>query len=241
MAKGSPWFHKFFQLRDRKKGCDIFFFNVADKVIQAAIDIIYGKEVLFPARDTGRLTWLLTKLEVKWSEGDDPEEIDPVPGHSTDPVTTIQPIMMPQKRKTENKELDMQPPKSSKIKKKTAEAELEKKHNDDAAEADFYSILDKFTETSDEELTKIAHMLIGEDGTPDRRYKCLKCENSSKFFTQAQKHHLEHEHKVLSIVRETLKKAELERQNDAQNIAKIEKAIGKEDRKKLVSALRLVY
>ena len=83
-------------------------------------------------------------------------------------------------------------------------------------------------------------MLIGESGEPDLQYKCLKCPSTSKFFTQAERHNLEHEHEAFSSVRETLRTAELERANDAKNIAKIEKGIGKTDGKTLVRALRSV-
>ena len=83
--------------------------------------------------------------------------------------------------------------------------QMEEEAQNTASQNEFYAILDQFTETNDEELAKISHMLIGEDGKPDRRYKCLNCEKSSNFFTQAQRHHLEHKHSELSFVRETLK------------------------------------
>jgi hypothetical protein len=44
------------------KVCDVAFFNISDKIVQSAIDVIYGKEVIFPEKDKQRLTWFLTKL-----------------------------------------------------------------------------------------------------------------------------------------------------------------------------------
>ena len=241
--------------------CDVTFFNVSELVVQSAIDIIYGKEILFPAKDKNKLTWFLNKLGVKWSDGDTLEENAPTaPSSSSYPTpisssvlttsteATVLHVSVSEAKNTLDDEnvskLPMVPPSSSKSNKKTPETELKscKEHKvaekDVEIEEDFYAILDKFTETSDEELSKIAHMLIGENGKPDRRYKCLKCPKAFKFFTQAERHHLEHEHDSLSSVRETLRKAELERVNDAQNIGKIEKGIGKVDKKKLMRALR---
>ena len=84
-------------------------------------------------------------------------------------------------------------------------AQIDEEDQSKARQNEFYAILDQFTETNADELEKISHMLIGEDGKPDRRYKCLNCEKSSNFFTQAQRHYLEHKHSELSVARETLK------------------------------------
>ena len=114
------------------------------------------------------------------------------------------------------------------------------KQKDSSNEDDLFSILDQFTETSEEELQKINHILIGTNGQPDRGYKCMKCVEKFKFFTQAQKHHTEHEFIAFQPVREMLKRAELGRQDDDQNLSKIEKAIGKAEKKKLIRALRRI-
>jgi hypothetical protein len=65
LAEGSPWFHKLFQSGENTKDRDVVLFGVSDKVVQATIDIIYGKEIIFPYKEKQRLTWFLNKLGVK--------------------------------------------------------------------------------------------------------------------------------------------------------------------------------
>ena len=222
------------------KVCDVAFFNVSDNIVKSAIDVMYGKEILFPEKQKHKLTWFLTKLGVKWSDevrtGED-KEIPPEKLQNPDIETpmNLEPVITAANSSKESMPSSI----SSKSLKKAAEPKQQLLARNEAKE-DFFEILDKFTETSEDELKKINHMLIGESGEPDRQYKCLKCPSRSKFFTQAERHNLEHEHEAFSSVRETLRKAELERANDAKNIAKIEKGIGKTDGKTLVRALRSV-
>lgn len=193
-------------------------FGVTEKVAQATIDIIYGKEIIFPSKEKQRLTWFLTKLGVKWCDKDTLDEAITTPSCSLDPGKSVgnpQTLEMepPKKLKPQanEKQLDKQKvpvqhpmaleQKSSENQLSQTESEEHKK----ARQNEFYAILDQFTETNAEELEKISHILIGEDGKPDRRYKCLNCEKSSSFFTQAERHHLEHKHNELSFARETLK------------------------------------
>ena len=83
-------------------------------------------------------------------------------------------------------------------------------------------------------------MLVGDSGNKSRGYKCLICSFQSKYFTQAKKHHSEHEFEYLKPIREKIKKAELDRKSDEEDIAKFEKAIGSTDKKRLVRALRQI-
>lgn len=262
LAKKSPWFHRFFQSLENTTCYNVSFFGYTENLVQAVIDVIYEKEILFPSKDKGRLTSILTKLGVSWSDENIPEEMTKEASHSislkpkdnekeaarkdeqTCPMGEESPPNSPTVRQAPlpiksdfkaNKNVTMQLPVQSKSD-LTAKTTVKETCN----ENDFHEILDQFTETNDEELKKISHMLIGEAGKPDRNYKCLKCPKSFKYFSQAQKHHKEHEFNQFSSVRETLKKAELERQNDDQNISKIEKGIGKTDKKKLISALRRI-
>ena len=262
LAKRSPWFHRFFQSLENMKCYNVSFFGYNEKLIQAVIDVLYEKEIQFPSKDKGRLTSILTKLGVSWSDENIPEEMTKDASHSKSlklkPIekeadardeqkcpmgeeippnspSVMQPPLPIKSDFKANKNVTLQPPIQSKSD-LTVEATVKETSNID----DFYAILDQFTETSDEELKKISHMLIGEVGQPNRSYKCLKCPKSFKYFSQAQKHHQEHEFTQFSSVREMLRKAELERQTDAQNISKIEKGIGKTEKKKLVSALRRI-
>ena len=234
LARSSPWFHKYFQLREKMQICDIVFFNVSEKVVQSAIDVLYGKEITFPAKDKNKLTWFLTKLEVKWMDSDEPIENYAIDESPTIPVenprsSSIFPPMPSPKRKLS----DVSHPRDPiPVKKSTT------------TEEDLFAILDEFTETNAEELAKIGHMQIGESGNVNRSYKCLKCESVSKFFTQAEKHNLEHEHEAFSDVRATLKNTELERKSIAKSINKIEKGTGNFGKgitvKKRIQALRSV-
>ena len=262
LAKRSPWFHRFFQSLENMKCYNVSFFGYNEKLIQAVIDVLYEKEIQFPSKDKGRLTAILTKLGVSWSDENLPEEMTKDASHSKslkpkpieneavardeqkcpmgeetppDPPIVKQPPLPTKSDFKANKNVTLQPPIQSKSD-LTVETTVKETSNED----DFYAILDQFTETSNEELKKISHMLIGEVGQPNRSYKCLKCPKSFKYFSQAQKHHQEHEFTQFSSVREMLRKAELERQSDAQNISKIEKGIGKTEKKKLVGALRRI-
>ena len=222
------------------KVCDIVFFNVAERVIQAAIDVICGEEIIFPVKQKNTLIWLLNKLQVKWSDEETPveAEADVTERDAPSDVLASQPDHTKASGSTD---FSTRPPNVKK--RKHSQEKLSTVFEEPALEAskeDFYAILDTFTETSDEELNKIHHMLVGETGTPTRKYKCLRCEKSSKFFTQAERHHLEHEHASLSVVRETLKKAELERAIDSKNISKLEQGIGKIEDKKVIRSLRLI-
>jgi hypothetical protein len=246
LATSSSWFHKYFQSRENMKVCDVTFFNISDKIVQSAIDVIYGKEIIFPEKDKQKLTWFLTKLGVKWSDEMEQSPTKQLQNTLVETPTSLELSIPPTPKvkvvtSANSSKGSMLPPTKSKSLEKTPEPKqqvLERKET--TCEEDFFSVLDKFTETSEEELAKIGHMLIGESGTQDRRYKCLKCPGTSKFFTQAERHNLEHEHEAFSSVRNTLRKAELERANDAKNIAKIEKGIGKTEGKTLLRALRSV-
>ena len=218
LAEGSPWFHKLFQSGESMKS--VVLFGVTDKVAQAAVDLIYGKEIIFPSKEKQRLTWFLTKLGVKWCDKETLDEtvtkkssaLDPVPApcSSNPQISEMEPSKTSQlqntKKQLHGQKDPLQHPET--VEQKSYEnqsTQMEEEAQNTARQNEFYAILDQFTETNDEELAKISHMLIGEDGKPDRRYKCLNCEKSSNFFTQAQRHHLEHKHSELSFVRETLK------------------------------------
>ena len=237
LAKRSPWFHKFFQGQENHERCAVAFFNFSEKIIQTAIDVIYGKEIILPIKEKNRLTSFLSKLGVIWSE----ENMGTGADVTTAPKGSTEVDQAQSKKNVTNKAIDVscKPPSAKKSSASNDDKSIGKHFNVESSnENDFYAVLDQFTETSNEELEKINHMLLGESGDPTRMYKCMKCTDKSKFFTQAEKHHQEHEFEAFRPVRETLRKAELDRQKDAQNLEKIEKGIGKIDKKTLIRALR---
>ena len=272
LAKRSPWFHKLFQSKENGGGvCHVAFFNFAERIVQTAIDVIYGKEFILTINEKNKLVFLLTKLGISWSEFESEEPKEPtepqkpkkrreqkelkeptviecnIAGgkdaskesqHSTNTNFDHEQIPLAQSSTIKDSKV-MQPPTRPSTSSSNVVQEKET-HKDTSNEDDFFSILDQFTETSEEELQKINHILIGENGQPDRMYKCMKCVEKYKFFTQAQKHHLEHEFVAFRPVREMLKRAELGRQEDDRNLSKIEKAIGKAEKKKLIRALRFL-
>ena len=236
LAKRSPWFHKFFQGQENHEQCAVAFFNFSENIIQTAIDVIYGKEIILPIKEKNRLTSFLSKLGVIWSE----ENMGTGADVTTAPKGSTEVDQAQSKKKVTNKAIDeRKPPSAKKSSASNDDKSIGQHFNVESSnENDFYAVLDQFTETSNEELEKINHMLLGESGDPTRMYKCMKCPDKSKFFTQAEKHHQEHEFEAFRPVRETLRKAELDRQKDAQNLEKIEKGIGNIDKKRLIRALR---
>ena len=273
LAQRSPWFHKLFQSQETGKGerCHVAFFNFTEKMVQNAIDVIYGKEIILTINEKNRLSSLLSKLDVTWSKFEpnehkelkEPKDLKE-PKKQKKLKDPNEPIAMEsditekegaskesphliRKRNDKKQTIHTQPRtiEESEFKQPTTPPSTSSfnvlvKQKDSSNEDDFFSILDQFTETSEEELQKINHILIGENGQPDRGYKCMKCVEKFKFFTQAQKHHNEHEFIAFQPVREMLKRAELGRQDDDTNLSKIEKAIGKADKKKLIRALRQI-
>ena len=74
-------------------------FGVTEKVVQATIDLIYGKEIIFPSKEKQRLTWFLTKLGVQWCDKETLDEavttpicsLDPAPGGSNPQTSEMKP------------------------------------------------------------------------------------------------------------------------------------------------------
>ena len=220
LAQQSSWFHNYFKTRNNVQICDIAFFATSEEALLSAIDIIYGKEVTLPNKEKKRVVWLLDKLGVKWCQG------GLLMDSSTGQEKQVEECLSVQNRKEvkepqviekletvevskENEVVDDPSPETSGIK------DSFKVPPTASIDDDFYCILDKFTETSDEELKRINHMIIGESGRNDRRYKCLKCELAFKFFTQAERHHLEHTHEEFTPIRDILRKAEQDRAEDS--------------------------
>ena len=230
--------------------------------MQAAIDIISGQELLITVKEKGKVIDLLSKLGVKCTVQQ--EIITNVMPQETTRAQQSNKISKSQQESSfpstsaESIDIGMRPlvhpdpdPTISTVSVGETVSEVSvgvdkyvrkemTEERENSNKEDFFAILDQFTETSDKELEKINHMLFGESGSKNRGYKCLKCELQFKYFTQAKKHHSEHEFTRLAPVREKLKKAEMDRQNDEQDIAKFEKAIGVTEKKKLKRALRQI-
>ena len=102
--------------------------------------------------------------------------------------------------------------------------------------SEFYSMLEDFTETCDDELTKICHRKLSKvEG--NKKYKCTKCGITWQYLHEADSHFLEHQHSDCKGARETIKKAEEERAKDYKSMSKIEKVWMKGDKKKLTFLL----
>ena len=239
LAQTSQWFHRFFQSQKVATEYHIAFFNYSEQMIQTLVDIMNGKEVVIPVKEKNRLVSLLDKLGVKWEEHavdllDRPSSQDLQPENRRE--------NLPNSKSFPLASNEMCPPPSNlQPSQEDTESRID---SEEAAKArdkeDFFAILDTFTETSEEELQRTNHVMFGESGEKSRGYQCLICSVKSNYFTQAKKHHDEHEFESLKPVREKLKKAELDRKNDEQDIAKLEKAIGSTDKKRLLRALRQI-
>ena len=49
-------------------GYNFCFFNISEKIVRATVDLIYGKEIMFPQKDKGKYAWFLSKLGVNWQD-----------------------------------------------------------------------------------------------------------------------------------------------------------------------------
>ena len=192
---------------------------------------------------------MLKRLGINWEELHEERQVSPSPELqccSKPVVEDLRPKLSPVSEPTPSVSTAMPPPpptplpihqtgSGSAVGTNDGEEDTEKK-----GQSLLYQILDQFTETSEEELKKINHVIIGNSGSKNRGYRCLKCYNNSKYFAQAKKHNNEHEFERLRPIIEKLKKAELERKSEDQNIDKIKKSIGHTEKKKIIKALRQI-
>ena len=87
-------------------------------------------------------------------------------------------------------------------------------------------------------MQQIGHKKLQHKGRGDHKYKCLKCNLSWQFLSEAEDHHLEHEFEESKNIREKLKSVELGRARDAKTLSKVEKMlIGKCDPSKIMKVL----
>ena len=100
------------------------------------------------------------------------------------------------------------------------------------------AILEEYTITSTNDLQQIGHKKLQHKGRGDHKYKCLKCNLSWQFLSEAEDHHLEHEFEESKNIREKLKSVELGRARDAKTLSKVEKMLlGKCDPSKIMKVL----
>ena len=166
LAQESSWFHNYFKSIMNAQICDIAFFGTHGEVMQSAVDIIYGKEIKLNNKHKHRVVWLLDKLGVKWCQ-DDPledsntsqerrvQECKTIPQN----VNAIEETSDSEKEREKTEVKSIEDGKAINIPQTTGSV----KETATATDDDFYAILDKFTETSDEELSKIHHLIIGDD------------------------------------------------------------------------------
>ena len=79
--------------------------------------------------------------------------------------------------------------------------------DDKIENSEFYEILDKVTESNEEEIKRIKHS-PSVDKSGKAKYKCNVCLHLSDFFTMAEQHHMKHEEEDFAVVRETLRQIE---------------------------------
>ena len=245
LAQASRWFHRFFQSHKVSTEYHVAIFNYDEQTIQAMIDIINGKEVVISFKEKGRLVSLLDRLGVKWEDQTTSDFLDRPPRSeknaqnlrdneltpSVSNVTLPPSILIPP---ASGSQVDMESDSLADMGGRTDFKEPAKVKEKE----DIYAILDTFTETSEEELKRINHALVGKSGQKCRGYKCTICKAQSNYFSQAKKHHSEHEFEYLKPISEKMKKAEMNRKSEEQDIVKFEKAIGSTDKKRLTRVLR---
>ena len=104
--------------------------------------------------------------------------------------------------------LPSSPPQVHSSKQKDFEVENDK-------HGELYEILDKVSESNEEEIKRIKHTPKIDKNSGKAKYNCDLCHRMSNFFTEAEQHHLEHEESEFSHVRETLRRVEFERLTSA--------------------------
>ena len=241
LAQRSPWFHKHFRQQKTSNLFSVVFFGFSEKTVEAVIDVIYGKTVIVPSKEKGRIITLFNKLGVGWSEKS--ERVDLACGmtedsNKQDNIAEYSPPIKITKMKEKENVKTPDPIHATPPPFQNKNTEMSKLEKHSSNENDFYAILDSFTETSEEELERIEHTLVGDNRDPNRRYKCKKCKEEFKHFTQARNHHEEHEFIAFKPVREALRKAELDRQRDDKYISNLEKQVGKTELKSIKRALK---
>ena len=218
------------------------------------------------SKEKPRLIFLLDKLGISWVESENQLEesvvmqesrpartkrVDaPVKLGTSDKETSSSQSLIPEKKDSRSESLEaMTKPVNAPGKPVASEKEAKRSILNKAVQSapmsstnvnEFFAMLDEFTETNQSELDKIHHMLLGNSGEANRMYKCMKCSERFKFFTQAEKHHREHEFIASKPIRDKLIKAELDRQNEETSLSKLEKAIGKKENKSVIKAIRLI-
>ena len=243
LAQSSPWFHRFFQAQKFEvKEYHIAFFNYNQQSIQTVVDVMNGKEVQIQLKEKSRIIALLSKLEVKWEDNsqsvsfvNDQENQDSeseqsrthVSEHSLSRSKTMLPLkrLLPPRPPVDTNRLSScskapAPAITNEVVDNERKDIAIPKEKETSDKLDLYAFLDTFTETTEEELEKINHTLVGKSGTKTRGYKCLKCSEQSKYFTIAEKHNNDHLHEELRPVREKMKKADLDRQSYELEIVK---------------------
>ena len=244
LARRSPWFHKLFSQQRTGNAFSVVFFGFSEKTVQSVIDVMYGKTVIVPLKEKGRMIALFNKLGVGWAEKFEKEEDLASTKEDSNKQDNIAKNSPPSKKskieemesfKTPDSSVAMQPSAPSALQSKSTEMSAVGKRSSN--EDDFYAILDSFTETSEEELQRIQHTLVGDNHDPNRKYKCTKCGKEFKHFSKARNHYDEHEFNAFKPVREALRKAELERQRDDKHISDLENQIGKIEVKSIRRAL----
>ena len=224
------------------------FCNVNYRVVKACVDILYGKEVTVSVKDKNRVTFMLSKLGVKWqdqsqvndkreSTGDGECHSDQTKGKGSslavppqvaiadDQVESLQPI-------------PLTPPALATSLNEKSPSTMDVPLLPD--NKSLHEELEEFTITDDAEVKNVWHKKLFERRAGDPKYECLKCGLTWLSFHQADHHHLEHEFEETRKVRETLKAAELERAKYAKTLSKIRKVVGKTDKKKLLKLLNNV-
>ena len=80
---------------------------------------------------------------------------------------------------------------------------------------DYYTLLDEFTETDDDEVKRIDHTRILNRPHGTDKYRCNKCRKGATYFCEAERHFMVHSHEDFASVRKELARIDTERANDA--------------------------
>merc|ERR1719309_1384642 len=242
LAAKSPWFHNFFKKSKNNSGsCDVIFFNIGKNVLKAFLDLSYGKEVTFPLKEKHRLTFFLSKLGVKWEDKSGTECLSTKKTVSTSEEARHEAASMNEEARHEVKVISADTPAKGPKQILSAPPMANILSRTDVLEPpqeEVDTILEEYTITSTNDLQQIGHKKLQQKGQGGHKYKCLKCNLSWQFLSEAEDHHLEHEFEESKNIRAKLKSVELGRARDAKTLSKVEKMLmGKCDPSKIMKVL----
>ena len=82
----------------------------------------------------------------------------------------------------------------------------------------FYAELEEFTISNDEDLAAIEHIRIFSKLQSHKKYNCIRCNSTSRYFSEADRHKMGHDYNKFWNIRDALKTIEIDRASYSKEI-----------------------